>query len=325
MSQQPNSSDEIVSARGKKNVVHPAIPYAFLTEKERLSNGKVEECVTIFLTNRECAFRCLMCDLWKNTTDFTVTDADLEQQFTTAFDQLGIVAGLNSDRQIKIYNSGNFFDPKSIPASSVAAVAARINRYGFGNTIVENHPKLCDHRVVQMANRLENGLEIAMGLETVHPVVLPRLNKKMTTADFQSATQFLLSHEIKVRAFILLKPPFLSEEEGVEWALKSIDFAFKNGVECCAVIPTRKGNGIMDSLPEGQFSEPALSSLESVSQHGLALCRSGQRLFVDIWDAERFSKCSHCFEQRSARLNEMNLRQVVLPEVDCPKCSSLNQ
>ena len=35
-------------------------------------------------------------------------------------------------------------------------------------------------------------LEIAMGLETVHPEVLRRLNKRMTLDDFERATTFLL-------------------------------------------------------------------------------------------------------------------------------------
>ena len=90
---------------------------------------------------------------------------------------------------------------------------------------------------------LAGHLEVAMGLETVHPEVLAKLNKQMTLDDFERATRFLNERGIPVRAFILLRPPFLTEDEGVEWAIRSIELAFEWGIECCSVIPTRAGNG----------------------------------------------------------------------------------
>src|SRR5208337_4826697 len=104
-------------------------------------------------------------------------------------------------------------------------------------------------------------LQVAMGLETIHPEVLPRLNKRMTLADFDRATRFLGQHGIDVRAFLLLRPPFLSEQEGITWAKRSIEYAFDRGVECCVVIPTRAGNGAMDRLQEqGLFCLPRLEA-----------------------------------------------------------------
>ena len=58
----------ILSNRGKKNPVDPLKPYAWLVEKERTRLGHVEDTAIIFLTNMECPFHCLMCDLWKDTT-----------------------------------------------------------------------------------------------------------------------------------------------------------------------------------------------------------------------------------------------------------------
>src|SRR5664280_1287995 len=57
----------IVSMRGNKNSVDPQKAYGWLVEKERTISGLIEDTGIIFLTNRECPFHCLMCDLWKNT------------------------------------------------------------------------------------------------------------------------------------------------------------------------------------------------------------------------------------------------------------------
>jgi hypothetical protein len=160
-----------------------------------------------------------------------------------------------------------------------------------------------------------------MGLETCHPDLLAALNKQMTLADFDRAADFLHSNGIRTRAFILLKPPYLAETEAVEWTLKSIEYAFGRGVGCCAVIPTRVGNGIMDQLErEGQFSPPQGASLERVLLEGLRMNRG--RVFVDLWDAEAFFRCNSCRAERMNRLNEMNLSQTILPEADCPECRS---
>ena len=44
-------------------------PYAFLVETEAGPGGEAVEVTTVFLTNRECPWRCLMCDLWQNTLE----------------------------------------------------------------------------------------------------------------------------------------------------------------------------------------------------------------------------------------------------------------
>ena len=162
-------------------------------------------------------------------------------------------------------------------------------------------------------------LEVALGLETCHPDLLGALNKQMTLADFERAAGYLHANGIRIRAFLLLKPPYLEEAEAVEWTLKSISYAFDRGVDCCAVIPTRAGNGIMDQLQQqGHFTPPQGASLEFVLQSGLQMQRG--RVFVDLWDVERFFPCDRCREERLKRLNEMNLSQQVLPEVICAEC-----
>jgi uncharacterized Fe-S cluster-containing MiaB family protein len=150
----------------------------------------------------------------------------------------------------------------------------------------------------------------------VHPEILRRLNKQMTLDDFRRSAEFLASHEIALRAFILLKPPYMRDAECVDWALRSIEFAFACGVRVCTVIPTRSGNGIMDRLAgDGLFAPPKLADLEETLARGIGLGRG--RVFVDLWDVERFSKCPRCLPARSARLRQMNLSQRFLPAIEC--------
>lgn len=305
---------EILNSRPARNRVDVSRPYAFLVEPEHCADGRVEDVATIFLTNRECPFRCLMCDLWKNTTVESVPVGAIPQQIDFALDRLPAA------QHVKLYNSGNFFDFKAIPRPDWPEIVDRVQH--FKSVIVENHPRLCGDACLEFRDMLQARnveLEIALGLETIHPEVLPRLNKQMTVEDFSRAAVFLRREEIRLRTFILLRPPFLSEEEGVEWALKSIESAFDAGVSCCSIVPTRAGNGVMEQLETaGLFESPALASLETVQERGIQIGRG--RVFVDTWDADRFSTCPHCSKARIQRLVELNLSQRVTPRVLCHHC-----
>ena len=141
----------------------------------------------------------------------------------------------------------------------------------------------------------------------------------MTLPQFRHAAEYLRSAGIDVRAFILVRPPWLSEAEGVEWACRSLDFAFDAGAAVCALIPTRAGNGALEALAaNGEFAEPSIRSLEAALEYGLSL-RAG-RVFADLWDIERFSRCPDCAGARIERLRRMNAAQQVAPSVECQRC-----
>lgn len=298
----------IRAQRGDKNKIDPYRPYAYNVEKERTYSGKIEDVATIFLSNKECPFSCLMCDLWKNTTDEKVPSGAIPKQIEWALNQLPATP------HIKLYNSGNFFDVQAVPADDYKDIASQLK--DFETVIVESHPKLINHKALQFRDLLDSELQVAIGLETIHPEVLPKLNKSMELADYRKSIKYLNENGIKSRAFILLRPPFLTEDEGIEWTKRSLDFAVDCGVECCVIIPTRSGNGAMDILhKEGHFSPPDIKSLEEVLDYGIGL-KSG-RIFADLWDIDLFSSCDKCLDARKIRLKNANLFQEILHPVNC--------
>ena len=312
----PGSATErdrwIVSRRGARNPVDSARPYAFLTEPERTESGEVVPVATIFLTNRECPWRCLMCDLWKNTLTETVPAGAIPAQIDFA------LAQLPASRQIKLYNSGSFFDPRAIPPGDYPAIADRLR--AFVRVIVECHPSLVGESALRFRDMLGGKIEVAMGLETVHPEVLLKLNKRMTLEQFSHAATFLREHDIALRVFVLVKPPFLNEAEALEWAGRSVDFAFNCGASVVSLIPTRPGNGALETLAaQGEFSPPKLATFEAAFDYAIGLRRG--RVFADTWDLERFSDCAECFCARKERLERINISQRSEAQVTCGACA----
>jgi radical SAM enzyme (TIGR01210 family) len=311
---------EATSRRIARNVVDASRPYAFCIEQERAEFGGVVSVATIFLTNRECPWRCVYCDLWKNALADTVRRGAIPAQIDFALEHLR----MEKPRQIKLYNAGSFFDRKAIPPEEFPAIAQRVS--GFERVIVESHPALVGDSAGSFRDLLTHptshaALEVAMGLEIADDAILAKLNKRMTLALFARAAKFLREHDMAMRAFVMVKPPFVrTEEEALIFSNRSVDFAFDCGATAVSLIPARFGTRELARLAEsGDFAPPELSTLEAALDYGIGLHRG--RVFADLWDLEKFAECSDCFAGRRERFVRMNLEQTVSPRVDCGSCA----
>jgi archaeosine synthase beta-subunit len=301
---------------------------SLLVEEERSADGKRVRVATVFLTGRECPWRCVMCDLWRRTTTRDTPAGAIPAQVAAA--QRVLAAESLPVSQIKLYNSGSFFDPRAVPEDDYDAIAAHLT--GFDRVIVESHPALVGDRVDRLLSALERHhnpggqpaqLEVAMGLETVHPGALSRLHKRMTVDAFAQAASRLRRLDVALRVFVLIWPPFIAPGDQNRWLLRSVDRAFSCGATVVSLVPTRPGNGALDTLQElGHFHQPRLRDIEQSVESAFARSRAAGRIFVDVWDLERFADCPHCFAQRRARLSVLNLEQRVPPQVPCAACHS---
>ncbi len=304
-------TDWIVAQRPPRNPVDPSRPYAFFVEDEHAANAERVPVATLFLTNRECPWRCAMCDLWKNTLTDAVEPGAIPHQIRYALHRLPVA------RQIKLYNSGSFFDTQAIPPQDDAEIAALVRN--FDRVIVESHPALVNDRCFAFRKMLAGRLEVAIGLETAHPQVLDKLNKRMTVEQFVSSAEALRAHDIDLRVFLLVQPPFIKSGESARWMRRSIDVAFDAGATAVSLIPSRSGNGAMENLAQqGAFVPPTVAALESSVEYGLGLHRG--RIFADLWDLRQTQPKCTCWPARIDRLHTMNLTQAALPHIECARC-----
>lgn len=307
----------VLAAREARGALpSPWAPAAVFVEPERAADGALADTATVLLVNRECPWRCVYCDLWKQTLPGPAPAGALTAQVELALRHPACARAT----QIKLYNAGSFFDAGAVPPREWPDIARRLRR--FARVIVECHPSLIGPRVLAFRDALAPArLEVALGLEIAHPEILERLNKRMTLETYAAACARLTAEGIAIRAFVMVQPPFLPPAQAVDWAARSVAFAVEQDAAVVCLIPTRLTPGPLQRLAEqGAFTPPTLATLEAAWAASLPAAR-GQRVFADTWDLQRFSRCPECYARRAARLQRMNWEQRLEPRAPaCPAC-----
>jgi radical SAM enzyme (TIGR01210 family) len=303
--------------RPPKPKIDPWKPIDVLLEDERQADGSLESCLTVFLAGAECPFTCVHCDLWRFTLDGPTPRGAVPSQLVQA-----LVPRIwqRLPESIKLYNASNFFDPRAVPPEDLPILAAHLA--SFRRVTVECHPRLVGEACRRFAGSLAGRLEIAMGLETVHPDALPRLNKQMTLLQFDEAVAFLRSSGIGSRAFVLVSPPYVPAQEAVEWTVRSVEHALDAGVDVVSLIPMRGGDGELGRLAaEGTLVPPSLGTFALAVEECLRLNRG--LVLADLWDVETMRGCSRCRTRRIAHLRDMNRTGRIGTHPVCDQCAPL--
>lgn len=307
------SDRRIRSLRPPKPYVDPYRAHGSLIENERRPDGRSERALTVFLSGAECPFTCSFCDLWQWTIDGPTPPGALLTQLSAVIETLESPL---PDR-IKLYNASNFFDERAVPSGDVGDIARLIER--FGGVTVESHANTIGARTLAFARQVRGRLEVAIGLETVHPVAAPRINKRLDLARFDRATEFLAANGIDLRVFVLLGAPHVPEKESVEWTVRTVEHAVARGAAVVSIIPVRGGNGEMERLQgAGDFFPPTLRQLEAAV--GACTRLTGSVITADLWDAAKLPGCASCRAERIARLERWNVSARHEPPVSCAMC-----
>jgi radical SAM enzyme (TIGR01210 family) len=248
-------------------------PYLVLHEPEPDGRGNEVSTTTVFLTASQCPVGCNMCDLHLNTLPGATPSGAIARQIDLAVKD-------SQASWLKLYNSGNFFDPRSIPPADYREIAARCNR--FDRVIVENHPQFGKNRLQKFLELITCKFEIAVGLETVQPRWLERLGKQMSRDDFSRYASEINRFGVDLRVFLILGVPGIDVVESVRWTRLSLRHAIACGARHVSIIPARSGHGWggrANQLPD--FSTPLLAEIhEKLLQDS-----DGQAVVtVDLWD-----------------------------------------
>jgi uncharacterized Fe-S cluster-containing MiaB family protein len=304
---------QIRHLRPPKERVDPYKAHGSLLEEERRPDGKTERALTAFLAGAECPYTCTFCDLWKWTIDGPTPPGALTVQLESI---LRAQEAPLPDR-LKIYNASNFFDQRAVPAEDIPAIARLAS--AFAGVTVESHANTIGPRTLALARQLSGRLEVAIGLETIHPLAAERANKRLDLGRFDWATRFLAENRIDLRVFVLLGAPYVPADESVAWTVRTVEYAVQRGAALVSIIPVRGGNGELERLEAlGYFTRPTLTQLEDALDGCLQF--TGTVVTADLWDVNRLIACQHCAAARIERLGRVNATGRAQVRIACHAC-----
>ena len=156
--------------------------------------------------------------------------------------------------EFKLYNSGSFFDENDVPRRLRLQIIDIIRK--SSNIIqlsVESRPEflLNNIDVVKESKKMLEPikLEIGVGLESSNNAILTDcLNKGSSIENYRKSVQMIRSLDIRIKSYILIKPPFLTERETINDAIKTVQDAVEIGTDVISLNPCNVQNGTLVNL-----------------------------------------------------------------------------
>lgn len=290
------------------------------TEAEALNGERVRAFVVILRT-RGCYWAdvkgCSMCGYARDTLGRSATPAELDRQIAAA------LAAYRGEPYVKFYTSGSFLDDREVdPASRarlLAAFSGRARRFLF-----ETLPEFATPATLEPLQAAFAGeLEVALGLESTQPEVLQRfVNKGSPPSEYLAAADRIRDLGLKAKAYLLLKPPYLTEREAIEDVVRSIEVAATR-FDALSVNPVHiQGGTVVEWLYQrGRYRPPWLWSLVEALSRGSAI--RGPARLVTFPTAGGMARgphnCGRCDRTVLAALERASLDQSFgeLEALDC--------
>ncbi len=238
--------------------------FAAWREKDFL-HGKSVDAGVVVLSTRGCSWAlragCTMCGyIYDSSAE--VSQEEVLRQFKEGLAKVGRVAYL------KVFNSGSFFDEGEIAPETRREIYRMVNALGVERLQVESRPEYITREVLEEAKSLlEPELEVGIGLETASDYIREVcINKGFTFADFQRAMRVCRDAGAQVKAYLLIKPPFIAEKEAIEDAVRSGAAAARLGVERLSYNPVnvQRGTLVEELFKRGEYRPPWLWSVVEV-------------------------------------------------------------
>jgi len=308
----------------KDETYDPREPTRVWLDEDNTPDG-VYDSLTIILNTGGCRWAraggCTMCGYVAESVEGgTVAHGDLMTQVRKCLDHEREHADEPAG-QVKIYTSGSFLDEREIPPETREAVAAE-----FGDRdriVVESLPDFVDRE--KIAEFTDRGLatDIAVGLETATDRVRHDcVNKYFDFAEFERAAADAGEAGAGVKAYLLMKPPFLSESEAVADMKRSIRRCA--GVEGCHTVSMNPCNVQRHTMVEDLFYGDGYRPPWLWSVAEVLAATAGEDVIVVSDPVGHGSdrgphNCGECDDRVQRAIKDFDLRQdpAVFEQVSC--------
>jgi radical SAM enzyme (TIGR01210 family) len=210
--------------------------------------------VTVVIPTRGCSWALSEdggCSVCGYVNDSSRDKSIPSEQIITKIKNLLNQANPNKPIELKLFNSGSFFDERDVPRNLRLEIIDLVKKNpNIFKLSVESRPRfiLNNLNIVKETKKLLENilLEIGIGLESSNNVILKDCwNKGSTFEEYDRSVKTLRSLEMLIKSYILIKPPFLTEVEAINDAVSTAYDAINVGTDVLSFNPCTVQNGTL--------------------------------------------------------------------------------
>jgi radical SAM enzyme (TIGR01210 family) len=222
-----------------------------------LFDGKIQKRKRIILLTTGCDVgTCTMCP-FPGESSSQVNSQNLKNQFDNAFSGDSI----QNYELLTIFCNGNFFSNREISPDVRDYMFSKIkDSITVKTVVVESLPQFIQEETVAEAKKILGDVKLAvfMGLQSSNDLVREvAINTTCTKKSFELAVKHLKSCNYLPITFLMIKPPFLTEDEAIEDTLASIQYLSDIGVSHSTLCPTRVApNTVLEKIHAAGLYQP---------------------------------------------------------------------
>ncbi len=189
---------------------------------EILPDGTHCTAATVIFRTRGCVWwwksGCTFCGYFNDVRD-DVTADDLFAQWDEAKRRLDDFEGCS---MVKVYTSGTFFEDRENPPEWQEAILRETHERGL-DLVIEAQAQMCTPEKIAWVAERHPGCTVAIGLEAYDDTVLRfHVNKGFSTKQWHRSIDMLRENGLRVKTYLLFKPPFMSEGDALQHTSKWI-------------------------------------------------------------------------------------------------------
>jgi archaeosine synthase beta-subunit len=243
-------------------------PLAFWQGTDR-HEKKERKTLTIILKSGGCSWnRCLMCS-YRHERYSGLSKDELADRLIRQIRFVVHAIPIKDVEIIKLYTSGSFFDPNEVPGT-VLEEAGTLFRGKI--VIAETRPEYVNEEILEeFISRIDDGtntkpLYVAIGLETTNDSIRKKsIDKGFSFNDFNRAVRAARNTGTGIKAYLLMKPLFLTEKEAMADMKQSLSDLFGVAdiisMNTCSV---QRGTDMERFWKQGAYRPPYLWSVAEV-------------------------------------------------------------
>ncbi len=237
-------------------------PATVYTTPEMLPDGTPCSAATVILRTKGCHWwwssGCTFCGYFNDTRD-DVTEADLQAQWDWSAAKLN---GFADVQMVKVYTSGSLLEDREIPVGFQERVLRECAERGL-HLIVESRTEQLTQEKLAWATSINPDFTVAIGLEAYDDEVLRfHVNKGFSVRSYDRAVANLKEAGLRVKAYLMFKPPFMSEADALDHIVDWIAAIAEDADEISINPMNIQGGTVIDRLHRArQYRPPWLWSL----------------------------------------------------------------